>query len=91
MLESCQNELNLPVTTVFQNSLNNEELVGFNIQQIDSRPPETRSYDVFYRIVNHAKIIPYFISSLKTITSQQNLFRILFFLQNSGNSFNLIK
>ena len=91
VFEIGENKFNLPVSAMFKDSFDNEELIGFKIKQIDSRPPEARSNDIFYSIVNHAKFIPYFISSLKTITSQQNLFRILFFLQNSGNSFNLIK
>jgi len=74
MLESCQNELNLPVTTMFQSSFNDEEFIGFKIERVDCGPPKARGYDVFYSIVNHAKIIPYLLVSLKTITSQQNLF-----------------
>ena len=70
MLESCQNKFNLPVTAMFQNSLNNEEFIGFKIERVDCSPPEARSDDVFYIITNHVKIIPYFLASLKTITSQ---------------------
>ena len=74
MLESCQNKLNLPVTTMFQNSFNNEELIGFKIKQIDSRSPEARSNNIFYSITNRAKIIPYLLVSLKTITSHKIYF-----------------
>jgi len=65
-LECCQNELNLPVTAMFQDSLNNEELIGFKVERIDSRSPEAGSNKVFYGITNHAKIILYFPDSLKS-------------------------
>jgi len=67
IFESCQNELNLPVTAMFQSSFNDEGFIGFKIERVDCSPPKARSYDVFYSIVNHAKIIPYFLFSLKTI------------------------
>ena len=74
MLESCQNKLNLPVTTMFQSSFNDEEFIGFKIERVDCSSPKARSYDVFYSIVNHAKIIPYLLVSLKTITSHKIYF-----------------
>ena len=40
IFESCQNELNLPVTTMFQSSFNDEKLIGFKIKRIDSCPPK---------------------------------------------------
>ena len=72
VFEIGQNKFNLPVTAMFQNPFNNEEFIGFKIKQIDSRPPETGSNDISYRVTNHAKIIPYWFVSLNTITSQQN-------------------
>ena len=59
-LEICQDKLYLPITTMFQNSFNNKELISFKIERTDSRPPKARSNNIFYIIIHHVKIIPYF-------------------------------
>ena len=67
MFEIGENKFNLPVSAMFKDSFDNEELIGFKIERVDCSPPEARSNNIFYSITNHIKIIPYFLASLKTI------------------------
>jgi len=74
VFEIGENKFYLLVSAMFKESFNNEELIGFKIERVDCSPPEARSNNIFYSITNYVKIIPYFLASLKTITSHKIYF-----------------
>lgn len=52
-----ENKLDLFISAMFQNSLDDKKFVCFKIEEIEICPPKTGAYNVFDRTANHDCIL----------------------------------